>query len=156
MRPLYWYILRLYLHLHFTFTFSHFADAFIQSDLQLGIHKVHKVYIFLNLRNFLESNILFFTFWYLKFMGLIKCFVIMSVLWIWMTWQGEVCTWVTFLFMMPPETLCCWGSSFVRSTSWPKSWRSWLTVCSTRSEPWRMRRRRQTGQSSKLPHCGNI
>ncbi len=23
-------------HLHFTFTFSHLADAFIQSDLQLG------------------------------------------------------------------------------------------------------------------------
>ncbi len=26
----------------FTFTFSHLADAFIQSDLQLGVHKASK------------------------------------------------------------------------------------------------------------------
>ncbi len=26
-------------HINFTFTFSHLADTFIQSDLQLGVHK---------------------------------------------------------------------------------------------------------------------
>ncbi len=28
-----------YVQVTFTFTFSHLADAFIQSDLQLGVHK---------------------------------------------------------------------------------------------------------------------
>ncbi len=27
----------------YTFTFSHLADAFIQSDLQLGVHKAQQV-----------------------------------------------------------------------------------------------------------------
>lgn len=98
----------------------------------------------------MESNILFgfFNISIDRIDDPVFCRLRISVLWIWMTWRGEVCTWVTFPFMTPPVTLCYWESSFARSISWPRSWRSWPTICSTRSEPWRMRRRRQTGQSS--------
>lgn len=77
-------------------------------------------------------------------------FVCFLVLWTWTIWRVGGSTWVTSHCTTPRVTWCCWASSSVRSISWPKSWKSWRTVCSTHSEHWRMRRKRQTGSSLYL------
>lgn len=70
-----------------------------------------------------------------------------TVWWTWMILHEGGYTWATSRYMTPRVTWCCWVSSFVRSTSWPKSWKSWPIVCSIHSEPWRTRRRRLTGRN---------